>query len=230
MSQAQRSLGVVPLFRGLDAEALRRLEAACFWRQVAAKEWVVDHQGDGTDVFFVLRGHVRVVMTVAGKETILRDIRDGEYFGELAALDLRPRSAGIVAITDSTLARMGAEVFRRAIHEHPSVCDQVLAVLVGQIRMLANRANEAAGLRMKHRLWAELLRLARPGPLPSGLPIVSPPPTHAELAGRVNSHREAVTRELNASERAGLIARRRGAIVLLDADRLRRMVMEATEQ
>ncbi len=230
MSQTQRTLARVPLFRGLDAEALHRIDAACTWRQVAAKEWVVDHQNGGTDVFIVLRGHVRVVVSVGGKETILRDIRDGEFFGELAAIDLQPRSAGIVAITDSTLARMGADMFRRVIHEHPSVCDQVLAVLVGQVRMLANRANEAAGLRMKHRLWAELLRLARPGPNASGLPVVSPPPTHAELAGRVNSHREAITRELNASERAGLIARRRGAIVLLEADRLRQMVTEAAEQ
>ena len=46
---------------------------------------------------------------------------------------------------------------------------------------------------------------------------------------RVSSHREAVTRELNSLTRAGLIARRRGAIVLLDATRLRRMVSEATE-
>ena len=58
-------------------------------------------------------------------------------------------------------------------------------------------------------------------------PVVSPPPTHAELAGRVNSHREAVTRELGAMDRAGLIERRRGAIVLVGADRLRREVAEA---
>ena len=50
------------------------------------------------------------------------------------------------------------------------------------------------------------------------------------LAARVASHREAVTRELNALERSGLIARRRGAIELLDAGRLRRMVAEAGER
>jgi len=58
---------------------------------------------------------------------------------------------------------------------------------------------------------------------------VSPPPTHAELAARVSSHREAITRELNALARARLIERRRGAIVLLDADRLRAMIAESSE-
>jgi CRP/FNR family cyclic AMP-dependent transcriptional regulator len=230
MTQPTRSLARIPLFQGLDSPALARIESACAWRRAAAKEWVVDGNAQGTDVFFVLRGQVRVVVAVAGRETILRDIRAGEFFGELAALDLKPRSAGIVAVTDSVLAIMPASIFRRTIHEHPTVCDRVLAVLVGQIRMLANRANEVSGLTTKHRLWAELLRLARPALASPGLAVVSPPPTHAELAARISSHREAVTRELGALARAGLVERRRGAIVLLDPDRLRGMVDDAAEQ
>jgi CRP-like cAMP-binding protein len=224
-----RAFAHFPLFRTLDQPDLERIESACSWRRVAAREWVVDHEAQGTDVFLVLQGHVRVVVSAGGRETILRDIQAGEFFGELAALDLKPRSAGIVAITDSLLACLPAAAFRRAIHAHPEVCDQVLANLVGQIRMLANRASESSGLSMRHRLLAELLRLARPlASTPDG-PVVSPPPTHAELAARVSSHREAITRELSALERAGLIARRRGGIVLLDAARLQRMVAEATE-
>jgi CRP/FNR family transcriptional regulator, cyclic AMP receptor protein len=229
MPQATRTLAGIPLFRTLDPQDLQRVERSCAWREVAAQEWVLDREGEGTDVFFVLQGHLRVVVSVGGRETILRDLHAGEYFGELAALDLKPRSAGIVAIVNSLLARMPAAAFRRAIHDHPDVCDQVLAVLVGQIRMLANRANETSGLSMKHRLCAELLRLARQAQVPPALPVISPPPTHAELAARVSSHREAVTRELGALERAGLIARRRGAIALVDEARLRSMVAEAQD-
>jgi len=211
-----RSLAQFPLFRELDPDQLKTIESACAWRRVAAREWIVDHEAQGTDVFLVLRGQLRVVVSAGGRDTILRDIMAGEFFGELAALDLKPRSAGIMAIADSELACLPAAAFRRAIHAHPVVCDRVLGLLVSQIRMLANRASESSGLKMRHRLLAELLRLSRPA-------------THAELAARVSSHREAVTRELNSLTRAGLIARRRGAIVLLDATRLRRMVSEATE-
>ena len=224
------TLARISLFQALDRQALQQLEAACTWRRVAAEEWVVDAEAQDTDVFFVLSGHVRVVVSLAGRETILRDIRAGEFFGELAALDRKPRSAGIVAVTASVLACMPAAIFRRAIHEHAVVCDEVLAVLVGQIRMLANRANENSSFSMKHRLWAELLRLARPAAASPEVAIVSPPPTHGELAARISSHREAVTRELGALERADLIERRRGAIVLLDPDRLRGMVEDAAEQ
>ena len=227
MARFDRTLANIPLFRSVVGPDLERLESTCVWRECDTDQWVLDHDGEGTEVYFVLRGHLRVVTTIAGRETILRDLRDGEYFGELAALDGRPRSAGIVALTVSVLASMPAAAFRGAIHAHPDVCDQVMGVLVGQIRMLANRTTETAGLSVRERLWAELLRLANAGWMTNGAAVLSPPPTHAELAGRVGSHREAVTRELNMMERSGLIARRRGAIELLDTDRLKTMLAEA---
>ncbi len=82
---------------------------------------------------------------------------------------------------------------------------------------------------MKHRLIAELLRLAYPAPSVPGQMIVSPPPTHAELAARIASQRETVTRELRALEHTGLIGRRHGAIVLLDPGRMRRLVAAASQ-
>jgi CRP/FNR family transcriptional regulator, cyclic AMP receptor protein len=171
-------------------------------------------------------GQVRVLIrTPAGKESILRDIRSGEYFGELAAIDGRPRSAGIAAVTDSVIARMPPAIFRGVVHAYPDVCDQLLVLLACQIRMLANRINEYGTLDARTRIYAELLRLARTGQ--SGEAIISPPPTHAELAARVSSHREAVTRELNNLTRAGLLGRRRGALVLLDPAHLASIVAEA---
>lgn len=224
MIQAIETLARIPLFRSLDEDGVRRLDARCTWCRAAAKERVLDYESGGTDLFFVLQGHVRVSIAAAGREVILRDIRDGEFFGELAAIDQRPRSAGIVAITDTLVARMPAGVFRQVVHEHPDACDQLLQTLVAQVRMLANRANEQSNLGARQRLYAELLRLARAPMGGGGHPVVSPPPTHAELAARVSSHREAITRELNALERGQLIERRRGAIVLLDAERLRGMM------
>ncbi len=185
MNQTVETLARVPLFRSLDEDAVRRLDAGCTWRRASAKEWVLDYESGGTDLFFVLRGHVRVVINAANREVILRDIRDGEFFGELAAIDQRPRSAGIVAITDTQVARMPAGVFRRVVHEYPDVCDQVLQALVGQIRTLSNRANEHSNLGVRQRLYAELLRLARTpagGGGPRRWPPPPPPPAAAARA------------------------------------------------
>jgi CRP-like cAMP-binding protein len=219
----------ISLFRALDHVARHALECQCIWRHYHANEVIIDDQGDGNDIFFVLRGQVRASVSIAGQETIMRDIRAGEYFGEIAAIDNRPRSAHIHCLTDAVVALMPASVFWRAIHEHPEVAKQVLRSLTGLVRALTDRVNETSALTMKHRLLAELLRLSRPSSNAFGLYVITPPPTHAELAARIGSHREAVTRELNALVRNGLIARHRGAILLNDRARLQEFLNKALQ-
>jgi CRP-like cAMP-binding protein len=222
------TLARIPLFRSLDQDAVRRLDGQCIWRRVKAAEWVIDHQDESRDLFIVAHGHVRVMIrSISGRDTILRDIRDGEYFGELAAIDGQPRSAGIVAVTDSVVARMSPALFRETIHARPDVCDQLLALLASQIRGLANRVSEYNVLDVRHRIYAELLRLARPAQGNEGQAILSPPPTHAEIAARVSTHREAVSRELKSLERSQLLERRRGALILLNPGHLADLIERA---
>jgi len=220
MKRQSETLARFALFRSLDRELIHRLDSQCIWRRAKANEWVLDYEEESVDLFFVAFGRLRVtIRPVSGGEIILRDIRDGDFFGELAALDGRPRSAGVVAMTDSVIARMSPGVFREAVHRHSDVCDQLLALLASQVRMLAGRVTEFSTFDVRRRIYSELLRLARVQPGGEEMKI-APLPTHAEIAARVSTHREAVTRELNNLERAGLIARRRGAVVLLKPSEL----------
>jgi CRP/FNR family cyclic AMP-dependent transcriptional regulator len=150
---------------------------------------------------------------------------DNQGEGEYSALDGKPRSAGILAIADTVIARMSAAAFKETIDRFAGVRDKVLTRLVGEIRALNNRVEEQAHFAVHERLCAELLRLSRT--LGEGRVVVSPPPTHAELAARIGAHREGVTKLLNALERDGIIARSRGAIALINPARLRRIVAEA---
>jgi hypothetical protein len=55
-----------------------------------------------------------------------------------------------------------------------------------------------------------------------------PCPTHTEIAARVSTHREAVTRELTRLARIGLIEREKNALVVTDLERLAEMVHAAS--
>jgi hypothetical protein len=120
---------------------------------------------------------------------------------------------------------MPPTIFRGVAHAYPDVCDQLLVLLASQIRMLAPRQ------RVCHAQRPHLHLCGAAAPCPdgaqSGKAIMSPPPTHAELAARVSSHPEALTRELNSLKRAGLLGRRRGALVLLDPAHLASIVTKA---
>jgi CRP-like cAMP-binding protein len=230
MSRKTETLAKIGLFRSLDEAKIGLLDTRCSWRRATRNQWIMDYQDTTNDVFFIVSGTVRVkLQSVAGREVLLREINAGEFFGELAAIDNQPRSSGIVAVTDVIAARMPASVFRETVHAHPDVCDQLLALLAGQVRILANRVNEFTTLDARHRIYAELLRLSRPEAANPKHAVVSPPPVHAEIAARVSSRREAVARVLKALERAGLLERRRGALVLTDTGRLRQLIEQASE-
>lgn len=53
---------------------------------------------------------------------------------------------------------------------------------------------------------------------------IKPAPRHADIASRVSTHREAVTREMNVLARAGIIRQERDALQILDLPKLGKMV------
>ena len=221
MTRCIQSLRCIRLFSELSDDEIRRLDAQCLWRRYEAKERVIGQGDHDTDVFFVVAGLMRALISGVGmRHVILGDIGAGEFFGELAALGNQPHSETVVAVTGATLARMSAALFLAMLREHAGVCAQLLAGMANRVRALDIRVGELAMLDMKHRLFAELLRLSRPDTVAPGRAFVSPPPYHAEIAARISARREAVTRELKALESAGLLERRRGALVLTDIQAL----------
>lgn len=219
------SLMSCELFAGVPREQLARLEQRCRFRRVARNVRVVDYQDTSADVFFVLHGHVRVtIRPTMGREVIFRDFKAGDYFGELAAIDGQRRSAAVVAMAESVLATMPASVFWDALRLDPSVAEAVLKRLAGSVRKLTERVLEFSTLAVRNRIHAELLRLAREAGGQGPAVVVTPAPTHAEIAGRVSTHREAVTRELNELTRLGLVERQRDRLVINNLARLEMLV------
>jgi len=221
------SLAQIPLFRSLDAVSIRKLDAQCSWRHATAKHWLVERGDPSTDVFFLSSGSVRaMIATSRDRDVIFTDMKVGEFFGEVAAIDGKPRSASIWALTQATIACMPASVCRDVIHGRADVNNQLLKVLAARIRSLSVRVHEFSALHVKHRIYAELLRSSRPVPNNPRQAVISPPPTHAEIAALVSTRREMVARELKVLERANILTRRRGALVLTDVHRLLKLQSE----
>src|SRR6185312_9834672 len=225
MQKPFETLEKIALFRSLGLAERQSFERRCQWRHAHPKEWLLEQDDVGTDIYFLSSGVVRVLITPSpDREIILGDIEAGGYFGEMAAIDGQPRSAGILAITDATIARMPATVFREIIHQYTDVGEQLLQQLVARIRTLDQRVNEFSSMHVKSRIYAELLRRSRPDPTDKRKAVVSPPPVHSDIAARVSTRREMVARELKALERAGLLTKRRGAFVLTNVPELMEML------
>jgi CRP/FNR family transcriptional regulator, cyclic AMP receptor protein len=225
------TLAQIPLFKSLDEATLKAFDSRVRWARFEESELVIDYDDATNDVYFIVSGQVRVLYrTITGKEVILAEPGAGQFFGELSAIDGVGRSANVTALNRSQMCIMPGPVFMDLVTSAPSVCRQILTILASRIRFLNTRLAEHSFLQTTHRLYAELIRLSQPR---SGHPsqrVVSPPPFHHDLAARIGCRREAVSRELSALEKEGLVEKTRGALALLDPDELNKRISAALSE
>lgn len=221
----QRTLRGVRVFSDLKPGELLEVEKKCSWKEYAAKEQIIDAHSDTHSIFFIVKGRVRVVdYSLLGQEVSFDDIFEGSHFGEMAAIDSRPRSAGVIAVNDSLLASMKPKSFEAVLLEHPRVGLRVMAELARIVRAADARIMDLSTLGANSRVYAELLRQALAVADNGSTASIRPIPIHGEIASRISTTRETVARAMNDLARKGIVERTKDALVIHDLERLRSMV------
>ena len=222
------TLGAIPFFKDATDIGLEPFARRVNWKKFETGQIIFDFEDKTDEVAFLMAGDVRIlVRTPGGKEIILNDMHAGQFFGELAAIDGIPRSANVSALTRGEVCIMSAAVFREIVYASRILTERLAKLLTSRVRDLNSRIIEHTVLDVRHRLYADLLRQSQPR---SGHPaerIVSPPPFHHVLAGRVGCRREQVTRELSAMFTEGLAEKTRGGLVLKTPEKLRERISSA---
>lgn len=140
VDQPKYSLAGVSVLKGLSADALRRVEESCDWRRYEPGEPIVEYLDRSDDVFFLVSGEARVIVySMAGKVVSFHDLGSGDMFGELPAIDGRPRSASVEPCKSCLVASMKSAPFLDLMEREPVVLKGVLKQLVSTIRRLSTR-------------------------------------------------------------------------------------------
>lgn len=224
------NLSQIPLFAGISAESDQKYSKICTWKDYSENELVIDIDDHSTEVRFIISGSARVIARIAvGKDVILGELGAGQFFGEMAAIDGSPRSANVTTLTKTRICTMPASIFRQILEENSTIGLKVMELLVALIRSLNERLAEHSFLQAKHRLYSELLRLSKVRVANKDHRIVSPPPTQREIAERIGSRREVVSRELNALEKQGHIEKTRGGIIIINVQELQNRISKGWE-
>lgn len=226
MAEAKPTLDGIQLFKGLTPAEIRAVEKACAWRDYPADEQIFDRHTESRDIYFVVRGRVRIVnFSASGREVSFDDIDAGGYFGELGAIDGEPRSASVVAVESTTVASLAPGPFMDLVVKHPQVATALLKRLAHIVRASTERIMDLSTLGAHNRVYAELLRLAREAAGDdSQRAAIKPIPTHSDIASRVSTTRETVARVVGELQHSGLVRRERSALVVSDMARLAEMV------
>ncbi|MFQ5467201.1 MAG: Crp/Fnr family transcriptional regulator [Kiloniellaceae bacterium] len=220
-----RSLAGVGLFEGLDEADRRHLEGHCHWRHFRAGETILDRGGESSEVLFIVEGAVNIVnYSLSGREIAYATLRRVECFGELAALDGRPRSASVVAVESTMVAILPSERFIDLLKERAEVTFRVLQRLTNMVRSGDVRIMELSTLAATHRVYAEILRMAHPDPAGTGLWVIHPLPPLREVASRVSTTRETVARAFSQIYPTGLIRRKGRSLYIMDRPKFEEML------
>lgn len=179
-----------------------------------------------TDVFLINAGKVRIsLLSRQGRETILREMGEGEIFGELAAIDRQARSARVIALQDTTLSHLTGDEFIAFLGDTPAAGLWMTRQLSTRIRDLTERIFELTTMPVGSRLHRELLRLGVPMGEDGETAVIDHFPTHADLASRIGTHREAITRELGLLAKDGILRQTGRRMQVLSVGRLRAMLL-----
>jgi len=192
-------------------------------REIAAKggvkrfpaHTVLMYEGDAADsLFIILSGRVKVYASNAsGKEVALGTQGAGEYVGELA-LDGGERSASVVTLEPTTCAVVTGAQLREFIVEHPDFAIHLIHRLIGRIRTLTESVKSLALDDVYSRVVGLLAQLARPTE-PGGPRVVVERLTQQDIAERVGSSREMVSRIFKELTVGGYIEVAGGRITVL---------------
>jgi CRP/FNR family transcriptional regulator, cyclic AMP receptor protein len=223
MRQAARDvLGRHFLLKHLAADDLDRLAELARARSYAADQTIFLKGDPGTSLMAVQSGRVRICSQAAdGREIVLNVMVPGDIFGEIALLDGGPRTAAAYADQPTTLIVINRSDFFAYLNRTPSASARLIEILCHRLRWVSEQFEDLNFCDLRSRLAKRLLHLADTGGHAghaSGPPTVRI--TQHMLAGMMGNTRQAVNRVLRTLEADGLIQRRRGAIVLLDRERL----------
>ena len=222
-SGARNLLYLVDLLADLDVGQLNEIGENCEWIRVSKGQEVISQNQLTTDAYFIVEGSVAAKgYSVEGKEVTYAEISAGQVFGEFSAIDQRPRSAAVEALEDSYLARMDSTQFRTLIVDYPVIGLKLAELLVRKNRSLTDRMFEYSTMAVHQRICTELLRMVDAGDA-EGKHLIEPAPSHYQIATKLSTHREAVSKELARLSRLGIVSSGRRKIEILDVERLRQL-------
>ena len=209
-----QKLAGVPLFAELEPTAQEALARCMHEHQYRAGQFLT-HQGLRAEALFIVQdGRVRLSRTAPdGREQVLAIIGSGEMFNMEPLLDNGPTPATARAMSPVTCLMLPGSRLAPLIRQFPDLALVLMRQMAEQLREQAVLIEDLGFRSVRARLARLLINEAA-----SGTAML----TQSELAARAGTVREIVGRTLRQMADEGLVALKRGQVLVLDAPGLER--------
>src|SRR5215469_13011886 len=211
------------LFTHLSEAELKALSSRAVVRRFQVGE-IIFHEGQPCEGLHVIaQGTLRLFKTSAsGREQILAEEGPGSSVAELPVFDGGAYPASAMAATDCETVFLSRRDFRSVCLEHPEVTLKVLTIVGARLRRLVGIIEELSFTTVRQRLIAFLLREADEQGTKDWAGVgFDLPGTHQELANRLGTVRELVSRNLSRLQAEKLIVTDGRRIIVPDLAKLK---------
>jgi CRP/FNR family transcriptional regulator len=206
----------LPYFRPLDEGTLASI-ATVTVRRLYQPDEVIFLEGEPcAGLFAVHSGHVKIYkVSPEGREQILTIIGPRDSFNDVAVFDGGPNPANAQAMDATEVCVIERPALVRLFDRYPKLAQAVVAVLAARCRMLVGMVEDLSLRSVTGRLAKLLLDQAAQGQ--DAVPL-----TRQQMAARLGTIREMVSRALRELEDEGLVSRDGRQIVIADRAALER--------
>jgi len=216
------------LFRDLDEALLRVLAEKAIERRLARDEILFMIGDDAKGLYVIVSGSVRAYRTGNdGRQQIIHTERSGSTIGELPLFDGQPYPSTVAAEEDSVVLFLDKESVRQLFSAHPDIAMAALRVLSRRLRRCAELVETISLRAVGQRLAQWFLHEATSRGWKSGDGReVEIPLSREQMANRIGSVREVVSRAISRLEQEGLIEIHGHRIRIPDVERIREYLAE----
>ena len=126
----------VPLFEKMTLSQLRAIAGQLIERRFQTAQLIFDEGDASRDLYLIVNGEVDIVQKRGESRQTLVTLKQGDYFGDMAIFEERPRSAGAVAASDARLLMLSPEGFRQTIMQEPEISFEIFRELSARLRRI----------------------------------------------------------------------------------------------
>jgi len=210
-----------PFFAGLDEQTYEELLAGSPSRRVEKGETLFLDGEACRGMFLVQSGVIKIYkLSESGKEQILTLARPGDAVAELPLFDGGNYPASAAALEDSVVLFVPAPLFNTLLERRPQLCRSIIAALAKRLRKMVGLVEDLSLRHVRERVARLLVEEA------AGKRVFHLAYTNEELAARLGSVRDVISRTLSALQADGLIRLEGRRVEILDSEALAELAGE----
>jgi CRP/FNR family transcriptional regulator, cyclic AMP receptor protein len=124
----------IDFFEPLDDKIINKIAQVCIPREYSKGDYIVKEGESGLGLFFITAGKVQVEIERNGTKSVLAQLKDEDFLGELSIIDNKPRSANVVCLEDTSCLLLTRDSFSKLMNKYPEIAVQMAKALAGRIR------------------------------------------------------------------------------------------------